>query len=314
MAYVLILTAADDTATDEVITHLTDRGIPHKRLNTERYPFSSCLTFEPEKIGRDGQIVFDGESVLTPSSIWYRRMRTPPRPEEMQDDGIYKFCSLEARASLMGSVLGLQGRWMSYPSDIWQAEHKPFQLVVARQFGLQIPATVVTNDPDTVRRFFKDRREIIVKPVSGGQFSWEGGEFVVFTSQVLEHHLQEVESAQWSPAIYQALIPKRFDLRITIVGQKILSVDIEYKNETSAMHDSRRVGMLPMHPITLPFAIGEALFRMMDSLRLRFAAIDMIQTPEGDFVFLEINPNGQWLWLDDNLQLGISEAVAAWLA
>ena len=51
----------------------------------------------------------------------------------------------------------------------------------------------------------------------------------------------------------------------------------------------------------------------MDRLELNFAAIDLIETPDGEHVFLEVNPNGQWLWLDDMLKLGISQAVADWL-
>ncbi len=53
---------------------------------------------------------------------------------------------------------------------------------------------------------------------------------------------------------------------------------------------------------------------MMKRLDLSFGTIDLVETPEGDYVFLEVNPSGQWLWLDDKLDLGISDAVASWLA
>jgi glutathione synthase/RimK-type ligase-like ATP-grasp enzyme len=52
----------------------------------------------------------------------------------------------------------------------------------------------------------------------------------------------------------------------------------------------------------------------MESLHLTFGAIDMIQTPDGDYVFLEVNPSKQWLWLDDMLGFGISDTIAEWLA
>jgi glutathione synthase/RimK-type ligase-like ATP-grasp enzyme len=52
----------------------------------------------------------------------------------------------------------------------------------------------------------------------------------------------------------------------------------------------------------------------MSSLKLTFGAIDLIETLDGNYVFLEVNPSGQWLWIDDKLSLGISDAIAHWLA
>ena len=51
----------------------------------------------------------------------------------------------------------------------------------------------------------------------------------------------------------------------------------------------------------------------MDPHDLQYGAIENVLTPDGQFVFLEINPNGQWLWLDDMLSLGITTAIAEWL-
>jgi len=119
-----------------------------------------------------------------------------------------------------------------------------------------------------------------------------------------------------SPAIYQELIPKRFDLRVTLVGRKIFCAAIDSQSDPAALIDWRHTDnpQLPHFPISLPEIVTEKLFRIMDSLHLTFAAIDMIQTVTGQFVFLEVNPSGQWLWLDDMLQFGISDAVAHWLA
>lgn len=250
-----------------------------------------------------------------PSGIWYRRVRTPSKPDNM-DDGVYKFCLQENRAALLGSIMGLAGRWMSHPAAVWQAEYKPFQLSLAAELGLQIPRTIVTNDPQTIRQAFTDFGEMVVKPTRIGYLTHKGEEFAVFTSRVLEQHLQELDSAHWSPAIYQALVPKIFDLRITIVGHKIFAAAIDSQSDPSATVDWRQTDnpRLPHHSITLPEGVAELLFHMINSLQLTFGAIDMIQTPGGEYVFLEVNPSGQWLWLDDILECGISDAVAEWLA
>jgi glutathione synthase/RimK-type ligase-like ATP-grasp enzyme len=232
------------------------------------------------------------------------------------DDGIYAFCLQETRAALLGGILGLPARWMSHPASVWQAEYKPFQLSLAAKFDLPIPRTVVTNDPLTVRRMFSEfSGGMVVKPVRTGHVSHSGQEFAIFTSRVLEQHLDESDSARWSPAIYQALVPKQFDVRITIVGRKVFAAAIDSQSDPAAMVDWRKTSnpRLPHFSIALPEQLVTRLLRMMDLLGLTFGAIDMIQTPEGEFVFLEINPSGQWLWLDDTLGLGISDAVTEWL-
>jgi D-alanine-D-alanine ligase-like ATP-grasp enzyme len=52
----------------------------------------------------------------------------------------------------------------------------------------------------------------------------------------------------------------------------------------------------------------------MSRLSLTYGAIDLVLTPDGRYVFLEINPNGQWLWIDEMLSLGISHSIAEWLS
>jgi glutathione synthase/RimK-type ligase-like ATP-grasp enzyme len=132
---------------------------------------------------------------------------------------------------------------------------------------------------------------------------------------VLKEHLDEIESARLSPTIYQALIPKRYDVRVTIVGEQVFAAAIDSQSDPAAALDWRLTDnpALPHHTITLPDRLVRQLRHLMDSLGLTFGAIDLIQTPDGEFVFLEVNPSGQWLWLDSMLNLGISEAVATWL-
>jgi glutathione synthase/RimK-type ligase-like ATP-grasp enzyme len=308
---VFIVSTIADVATDDVVRRLASRGIPFHRLNSEEYPFSRSFTYYPAPVG----LVLDGTRLPSPTAVWYRRVRTPPRPEGM-DEGIYTFCLQEQRASLLGSIMSMPSRWMSHPSSIWQAEYKPFQLSLAAKLGFMVPRTVITNEQETIRRAFSDFKAMVVKPTRTGHFRSEGKDFGLFTSRVLEEHLDALGSARWSPAIYQELIPKRCDVRVTIVGRQIFAAGIDSQSDPLAAIDWRQTGdeRLPHFRLDLPSKITNLLLLMMDSMGLQFAAIDMIQTPTGEFVFLEVNPNGQWLWLDDLLEFGISDAVAEWLS
>ncbi|AMV47814.1 hypothetical protein ATN79_44920 [Paraburkholderia caribensis] len=229
------------------------------------------------------------------------------------DAGIYKFCLEETRAALLGSITSPQTRWMSHPAAVWQAERKPFQLSVAHALGLRIPKTLVSNDPSKIRQFFGELGRMIVKPVHSGYIVSEGVEHSVFTTQVLAEHMDDLESAQLAPSIYQELIPKRFDIRVTIVGRQIFAAAIDSQTDSEAVVDWRKTSdpHLPHYRVNLPADINYKLLRLMDRLNLDFAAIDLVETPDGEYVFLEVNPNGQWLWIDDKLDLGISAAVAA---
>jgi glutathione synthase/RimK-type ligase-like ATP-grasp enzyme len=232
------------------------------------------------------------------------------------DEGVATFCRQETRAAIIGGIIGRNVRWMSHPSAIWQAEYKPYQLQLAASLGLTIPPTVVTNDPSAVRSAFDEFGDLIIKPTRSGYVIKDGGEYAIYTSRLLAEHLDDLESARWSPSIYQALIPKKYDVRVTFVGDRYFAAAIDSPSDPAAHVDWRQTEnpALPHYPLKLPGALEATLRQLMDALRLTFGAIDLIQTPEGDYVFLEVNPNGQWLWLDDMLNLCISDAVAEWLS
>ena len=310
---VLIVSTKADVATDTVARCLADRGIQTHRLNTEDYPFARTLTYRPAAC--EAWLTSDARQLEIPTSIWYRRLRTPTKPSGL-DDGIYDFCLQETRAAIVGSVLSRSARWMSHPSAIWQAEHKPFQLAVAVRLGLTIPRTVVTNEPSAVRTAFQDYGRMIVKPTRSGYLQTSEGEHAIYTSLVLEEHLAQLESVRWSPAIYQELVPKLHDVRVTVVGHKLFGVAIDSQSDPAATIDWRKTSnpQLPHHRLELPTELTDKLHALMRSLNLTFGAIDLVRTPDDEYVFLEVNPSGQWLWLDDMLGLGISDAVADWLA
>lgn len=309
---VLIISTVADIATDAVVKRLQARGIAHKRLNTENYPFLQTFTCWPGE--EEPKLFSGGQTLPAPSAIWYRRLRSPRKPEDM-DAGIYDFCLQETRSALLGSLIALSSRWMSHPTAVWQSEYKPYQLSVAKAVGLPIPRTLVTNDPAAIAAAFDQFHAMVVKPVHSGHVTQGGEDFSIYTSRVLEQHLAQVDSARLSPAIYQELIPKKFDVRVTVVGQRLFPAAIDSQSDPDAAIDWRQTKNpnLPHFPIILPADVTRSLLELMASLHLAFGAIDMIQTPDGQFIFLEVNPNGQWLWIDDKLALGISDAIAEWL-
>lgn len=313
--YVLIVSTVADVATDDVVRRLSSRSINHRRINTEDFPFNRTLAFSFGDDSITQSLEIDGEPLHQPAAIWYRRMRSPAKPAGMQE-GIYQFCLQESRAALLGGILTNQTHWMSHPASVWQAEFKPFQLAMAQTIGLRVPRTVITNSPSVIREAFAVFGSMIVKPTRTGHVVYDDKEHAIFTSKLLSEHLEHLEGASLSPAIYQELIPKQFDIRVTLVGERIFSAAIDSQSDPEACIDWRRTENpeLPHYPVTLPAEIKRKLIELMKRLGLAFGAIDLVQAPTGDYYFLEVNPNGQWLWIDDKLDFGISDEVADWLS
>jgi glutathione synthase/RimK-type ligase-like ATP-grasp enzyme len=313
--YVLIVSTVADVATDDVVRRLSRCSINHHRINTEDFPFNSTLSFS---FGGDSSTQFleiDGEPLHQPAAIWYRRMRSPAKPLGMQE-GIYQFCLQESRAAFLGGALSSLTKWMSHPASVWQAEFKPFQLAMAQAIGFRVPRTVITNSPSVIREAFNSFGSMIVKPTRTGHVIYDDKEHAIFTSKLLAEHLEHLEGASLSPAIYQELIPKKFDIRVTVVGERIFSAAIDSQSDPEACIDWRRTENpeLPHYPVTLPAEVERKLIDLMKRLGLAYGAIDLVQTPTGEYYFLEINPNGQWLWIDDKLDFGISDEVTSWLS
>ena len=318
---VLIISTAVDAATDAVQHKLDGRGVPCIRLDTEQFPFDSQLSLSVGGTPGTPHMSYHprGSAIAiakSPRSTWYRRVRTPTRPEAM-DQGVYEFCMRESRAALVGSCMSVADKVMSHPASVGQAEFKPFQLSVASAAGFCVPKTLVSNSPDRIRDFHDEgRRALIVKPVRSGYFEYGGEPRVIYTNRFLDEHLSNLDSARIAPSIYQEFVPKSLDIRVTYVGGRCFSAAIHSQTDVAAAVDWRRTDdeHLPHSRHELPHALEKIIRDYMNTLGLNFGALDFALTPDGVYHFLEVNPNGQWLWLDHQLDLGITDAVADWLS
>lgn len=321
--HVLVASTMLDVSTDAVVREIARRGVRCTRINTETYPFETSLTMKLQGgPARDAASVIgvrraaDRELLaVAPTSIWFRRIRSPTRPAEMSP-GVFEFCLRESRSTLLGIVTALPSRVMSPPSKVWAAEHKIAQLQAAIDCELTIPDTVVTNEAAAVRDAFRafDRR-MIAKPARSGFVDYGDEQHAVYTTQVLEEHLADLDGTRWSPVIYQRLVEKSCDVRATYVAGTFFVAEIDSQTDPAATIDWRRTNdpSLPHRLSQLPSGVENKARRLMQRLGLEFGALDFVRTPDGEYVFLEVNPNGQWLWLDDRLELGITAAIATWL-
>ncbi|MCM2314035.1 MAG: hypothetical protein NDJ92_02645 [Thermoanaerobaculia bacterium] len=191
-------------------------------------------------------------------------------------------------------------RWMNHPTRNVLASHKMEQLTRAAAFGLNVPRTIVTQSPESVRTCWKDADgRLIAKPLASGFLERDDGKHTsIYTTRVRELDGASAESIRICPTLFQEEITKAFDVRLTWVDGHACAVALHRENASEP--DVRRDNMraVTYRVITIPADVERNLGELLRWYGLRFAAVDFGVTDEGRWVFFEINPNGQWAWLD----------------
>ena len=189
------------------------------------------------------------------------------------------------------------------------------QLQVASTTGFACPETLVSNNPAEIRKFFaRQKGRIVAKPLRLGYFDYGDVQTATYTTALSAADLTSDEALHVAPVIYQRHLEKRCDIRVTIVGDSVYAAAIHSQESDSARVDWRRADVELEHTVhVLPVEIAAACQRLMKALDLRFGAIDLVLAPNGEYYFLEVNPNGQWLWLEDKLGFPITSDIVTWL-
>lgn len=317
---VMVLTQPIDPTADIVIERLHERNVDIVRFDTGWFPRDTALVAKLGDSPPDPQVVITpstGRTVVLPhvTSIWYRRPRNFVFDEHLDADAL-DFAKDEALQAMGGVLRGAQCRWMNHPEKLISADYKPYQLMLAPRIGMSIPRTLITNDAEEARKFIRTCRGggSIYKTLSSPEITSKKYESTaVFTSKILENDLESLETIRFTPCLLQAFVPKAFEVRVTIIGSKVFAVAL--KSEDPNIVDWRPVQEhISYTAHKLPSPVHEACLRMTRKLGLAFAAMDFVVTPENEYVFLEVNPNGQWAWLEEETGLPMTDAMVDWLA
>ena len=309
----MLVTASYDQAAGLVEKALTNLGEKWFRLNTDKFPSEVKSTYSP----RNGFAYWEGTNRVESSEIkavWYRRNVSPELPSAT-DEHHREFCGREQKAYMEGTLATLNGvKWLSHPAAIARAELKLLQLSIANDIGFVIPVTTTTNCPGTVSQMSLEH-ELIAKAVRSGYVNSPEGFRAIFTTQLSKADLADLDGLALAPATFQEMVPKKSDIRVTVVGPKVFAAEILSQERESSKTDWRATNdpFLQHRPHCLPNDITEKCRRLTSELEIGFGAIDLALTNEGSYTFFEINPNGEWLWLQQQLGFPIAESISEWL-
>ena len=314
---VLLITKSDDNESVAFVTDaIKERGGQVYRFDTDRFPTElKLIAAQDESSERLAVSGPEGDLDLKQvTAIWHRRLNIAGKLPASMDKQIRNASVGESRATVFGFLASIKAFRMDRTPYIRHAENKQLQLQVAKGLGLATPRNLTTNDPDSVRDFMEacDGR-VISKMLSSFAIYEEGREKVVFTNPVSPSDLENIDDLRFCPMTFQEMVPKSLELRVTIVGDRIFSASIDSQSSERAQHDWRRDGLemiADWKEYELPEDVKGRLLRLMDYFGLNYGAIDIIVTPEGRHVFLEINPAGEFFWLERAPGLPISAAIA----
>ncbi|MEO8405900.1 MAG: MvdC/MvdD family ATP grasp protein [Chitinophagaceae bacterium] len=315
---VLIIThTKDNNSVDAVINFIKESGSEVIRFDVDRYPLEISLTTLYD--GGAWKVLFDDGKISTDladvTAIWYRRSYN-------LGDGLHNILEAEyvipamgeLKRTLYGMLDGLFCFQMERFSVYRRLDSKEEQLRMAMRHGLKVPATCISNDPVEVKRFIRSQEKVVSKMQSSFSIYREKEEHVVFTSEINEDHLEDMDTLKYCPMVFQEKIEKKLELRVTIVGNKIFSFSIDSQRVVNAKVDWRKEGVALLEewqPYELPMTVQKKLLAFMDDYKLNYGAIDLILTPDDEYYFLEINAAGEYFWLDRLCNNLISKQIAA---
>lgn len=315
---VLVLTAPVDPTADLVILKLQARGVPLARVDSGSFPASGRMTAE---IGPAGgwslSLEADGQEVASAdvSAIYYRRPRAFAFSESLAETH-RPWSEGQMRYGFWGALESLDVAWINRPGAVAAAEYKPRQLALARTVGLAIPATLVSNDPRAVAAFAAEQgRGVVTKALyARGPRAQDGSPSVVlYTTRVPAARTGD-PSIALTAHLVQEFIPKAYDVRLTVVDGHLYAAAIDDADPENVEDWRRSHHGLTYRVCAVPPEVAKRVRTLVDRLGLRFAALDFVVTPEGDWVFIEVNPNGQWAWIEHQTGLPIAAGIAEALA
>jgi hypothetical protein len=310
--FILVVSFEGDKHTRAVMAALRRRGAPATLLDLARYPRDLRLTLSYDSAGRDFRLEGLARRPLRldeVAAIWWRRPKPFVPHREMRGELRRLFCYRECREAFEGLWRSVNPRWVDPPERVEAAEHKPWQLALAQRAGLTLPRTCITSDPEQASAFVDGLKpcRAVFKALSAARADWRE------TRIVRPEERRRLGLVRYAPIIFQEYV-EGVDVRATVVGRRVFAAEIDARATRYPADFRMDLDRARVEPTRLPAAVERAILRLVRALGLSYAAVDLRRDEHGRHFFLEANPGGQWLFVEQRTGQPITEAVASLLA
>jgi ATP-grasp ribosomal peptide maturase len=297
---VLILATERDITADRMVRALGERDVPVFGVDLSWFPQQLSFHAELRDDRWTGRLATPYREVTLEGlrSVWYRDPSSFQFPVAMSSTE-RRHAQHEAKLGLGGVLGALPVRWVNHPSRHADAGYKPRQLVAAARAGLGVAPTLVTNNPGAVRRFAARSGPggVVTKMFGASAVCEQGGRRVALT-----------------PHLVQRWASKREEARVIVIGGHVFAVAIRGHSQASYVDWRADYNALSYEPIPLPVDVEHGIRAVMRELGLVYGAFDFVITPESEWIFLEVNPGGQFGFLEDRTDAPLTATLADLLA
>lgn len=252
--------------------------------------------------------------------VWWRRARAPSVPKDKIHEKDYDFVRRENRAlyEAVTDNMAPDAWWINNKEASIKAHSKIYQLKHASKVGLQIPVTLCSNNPQDIRYFLLQNEDegVIYKPFFSNFWLNKNHTKVSYTSKITFLELPSNKLLQYAPGLYQKEIKKKYELRVTCFGDYLITVKLNSQAHAESKVDWRAISHLDLQVelYQLPLDIENKIKAFMKNMGLVFGCLDFIVSEEGEYIFLEVNEQGQFLWIEDaNPQLKMLDVFVQFL-
>ncbi len=311
---VLVLAGRFDPTADLAVGELNRRAVPVFRADVAQFPVGLALAASLTGDGWRGSLRTDRRTLPLEAvrAVYFRRPKRPQLPSGMSPEA-RKVAEREARLGFGGLLVALPCPWLSPPGKAADAEHKPLQLRVALDSGLSVPRTLITNEPKAAKDFADSvGGRLVYKPFHPIRGQVEGRTAAVYTSLVAPEDLPHPDIAT-TAHLFQEWVPKAFDVRLTVVGKRVFAVAIHSESEKGRIDWRSDYASHTYDTCDVPAEVQTGVHRMLEHLGLPYGAFDFAITPDDKWVFLEVNPSGQYGFIEVATGLPITSAIADYL-
>lgn len=300
---VLIVAGDDDLHAQAVAAAIERKGGRSVFWGAADFPSRGRVAFDPAK----GELEVEGVLGATEAhSVWWRRPGPIKVAPEVCDARVRQYCFTESLYFLRAVFDALPIPVINHP---WKEEaaRKPRQLAVAAKLGLTIPHTWIGTDPAGVKAFWDQHHgRCVYKPLTPPSFR------MAETRALTAEHLADLHALRHAPILIQEHVPLGVDVRITIIGDRLFAAEVT-RNRSEAHIDWRLDLTATWSRHSLPALVQAQLHGLLGALGLEYGSIDMRQRPDGEYVFFEVNPAGQFLFLEIDAELPLADAMACLL-
>ncbi|MDJ1131229.1 ATP-grasp ribosomal peptide maturase [Streptomyces iconiensis] len=309
---VLVLTRQLDPVADLVVHELNSRGTSLVRVDPGSLPASSLFTAR-----LDGATGWTGEwrgqhrdlNLEEVTAVYWRRPSPHEMPIGMPPD-VERWAQAEAKAGFGGVLSALSCTWVNHPHANAAATSGPRALAEAARCGLRVPRTMVTNDPCAARGFVASLLGGVAayKAIGGGgPTTHEGTSYASWTSKVRAAEITDGVAA--TAHHFSEWIDKAYEVRLTVVTDQMFAAEI-HTHSAAAREDFRRDYDACTYKVCeVPETVAHGVRALMGSFELRYAAMDFLVSYDGAWHLCDVNPNGQYGWIDE-LRAPITRAIA----